>query len=297
MAIETKLAVPAKSPSPALSEILFRWPKRAWTVGRNLLGECSASIRETKNFRSGFRLCADFALSRLLPYLPKQLRNRERQVELRNGTRLRYRLNRGDIQGIREVWLERAYRLPFSISNSVLIDLGANIGLTSVWLAREYGFASVIAVEPDAGNAALVQKNFDLNGIPGKVLQAAIGPSDGTARFQAAAESNLGQLSQEGQAVTVVSMRTILDRFRLSQLDLVKMDIEGSEQALLTGPAEWLSRTTAMIAEFHPTLVDYPRLTGLLEQRGFKYVRANTVFANNMDSFYRPEQAGAAVRS
>lgn len=272
------------------TEVGFQWKKRALTAGRNLLEECHACLREGRNVRSRLRLCSDFALSRLLPYLPKPLRNRERQVELRNGTRLRYRLNRGDLQGLREVWLERAYRLPFAVCNRVLVDLGANIGLTSVWLAKEYGFASVIAVEPDASNATLVRRNFELNGISGQVVEAAIGPVDGTAKFQATAESNLGRVSQEGRDVSVVSMRTILDRFRLPELDLVKMDIEGSEQDLLMGPTEWLSRTRAVIAEFHPPLIDYSGLTGLMEQLGFTYVRANTVFPNNMDSFYRINQ-------
>jgi FkbM family methyltransferase len=254
---------------------------------RNLCSECRASVREAKGFRSCFQLSQDFALSRLLPYMPKQMLNRERQVELRNGVKLQYRLNRGDIQSIREVWLERAYRLPFPISNGVLVDLGANIGLTSIWLTKEYGFASVIAVEPDAGNAALIQKNFDLNGIPGKIVEAAIGPHDCTAKFRAAEDSNLGSLAHEGRVVTVISMRSILDRFRLSEVDLIKMDIEGGEQALLTGPQEWLYRTRAIIAEFHPRTVDYTALTRLLERLGFKYVRANTAFPNNMDSFYR----------
>jgi FkbM family methyltransferase len=285
--------VPRESHSPAPSGVLFQGPRRILTTGHNFLQECRACVREGRNLRASLRLCADFALSRILPYLPKRLRNRERQVQFRSGARLRYRLNRGDIQGIREVWLERAYRLPFAISNGVLVDLGANIGLTSVWLAKEYGFSRVIAVEPDSSNAALVRKNLDLNGLNAQVVQAAVGPNDGTARFQTANESNLGQVSQDGDVVKMVSMQTILERFGLSDLDLVKMDIEGSEQALLTGPSEWLSRTRAMIAEFHPPLIDYPRLTGLLEQRGFTYVRSNTAFPNNMDSFYRPHQAPA----
>jgi hypothetical protein len=135
-----------------------------------------------------------------------------------------------------------------------------------------------------------------LNGIHGTVMEAAIGPYDGTSRFQAADESNLGHLSHEGRIVTVISMKSILDRFRLSEVDLVKIDIEGSEQALLTGPPEWLYRTKAIIAEFHPGAVDYSALTRLLEELGFKYVRANTAFPNNMDSFHRlnREMHGAA---
>jgi hypothetical protein len=123
------------------------------------------------------------------------------------------------------------------------------------------------------------------------VVEAAIGPDDGTAMFQAVNESNQGRLSHRGSTVvTVTSMRSILNFFRLSEVDLVKIDIEGGEQALLTGPAEWLYRTKAIIVEFHPGLVDCPSLAQLLEQLGFKYVRANTTFPNNMDSFYRVDQ-------
>jgi FkbM family methyltransferase len=260
--------------------------RRAWSSFRSLRTECRACLRESGNLRSSIQLCRDFVLFRLVPYLPKQLRNRVREVELRDGVRLQYRLNSGDIQGMREIWLEGVYRLPFPVTNGVLVDLGANIGFTSVWLTKKYGFRRVIAVEPDSANAALVRKNFELNGIPGTVVEAAVGPQDGTAKFQALADSNAGRLSSEGRdTVAVMSMKSIVDLFQLSQLDLVKMDIEGGEQALLAGPAEWLNHAKAIIAEFHPGIVDYPFLTRLLEQQGFKYVPANTRFRITWTAF------------
>ena len=286
--------MPTRTYSQFSAKSFARGLKRALTACHNLYDECRASFREAQDLRSCLRLSRDFALSRLLSYIPQRedkMRNRERQVKLRNGVRVRYRLNRGDIQSIREVWLEGAYRLPFPVSKGVLVDIGANIGLTSIWLTKEYGFTNIIAVEPDKENAALVRKNFDLNGIRGTIMDAAIGPYDGTAKFQTADESNLGRLSHEGQIVTVISMRSILDRLRLSEVDLVKIDIEGGEQALLTGPVEWLYQTKAIIAEFHPNVVDYATLTQLLERLGFKHVHPNTAFANNMDSFHRLDQA------
>jgi FkbM family methyltransferase len=267
--------------------IMSLW-KRAWRNLNSLRAECRACVRESHDTRSSIRLCADFFLFRFVPFLPEQFLNRERQVELRDGVKLRYRLNRGDIQSIREIWLEGAYRLPFPVAGGALIDLGANIGFTSVWLTKRYGFTRVIAVEPDKSNAALVRKNFQLNEIPGMVVDAAVGPQDGTAKFQQSAQSNVGRLSDEGHdIVAVMSMRSIIDHFELCDIDLMKMDIEGGEQALLTGPLEWLNQTKAIIAEFHPEIVDYPLLTGLLERRGFKYVPANSAFPNNMDSFCR----------
>jgi hypothetical protein len=53
-------------------------------------------------------------LARLVP-LPD--RNRERRIRVRGGIELNYRLNRGDMQSIREVWMDECYRLPFELAS------------------------------------------------------------------------------------------------------------------------------------------------------------------------------------
>jgi FkbM family methyltransferase len=267
---------------------LERMPfKRTLRVFHNVLAEWRASAKLSSDVRSCLRLSADFLLSHFQSALPSCLTDRMRQVRSRSGVTLCYRLNRGDLQSIREVWFEEAYRLPFPDPCGVLLDLGANIGLTSLWMAKRYPFKRIIAVEPEPRNAALIRRNFELNGIKGEVLEAAVGARDGAARFQVHRNSNQGKLSESGVPVAMVSVNSILERFALPQLDLVKIDIEGGEQELFRGLTAWLDRTKAIIIEFHPTLVDYPLLTKLLEDRGFDYIRANTAFPNNMDCFWR----------
>ena len=51
--------------------------------------------------------------------------------------------------------MDEAYRLPFAIQPKVIVDLGANIGLTSIYLLRLYKPEILVAVEADADNAAL----------------------------------------------------------------------------------------------------------------------------------------------
>jgi hypothetical protein len=75
-------------------------------------------------------------LLRLARLVPLPGRNRERRIRVRGGIELNYRLNRGDMQSIREVWMDECYRLPFELAPGRLIDLGANIGLTSLWFAH-----------------------------------------------------------------------------------------------------------------------------------------------------------------
>jgi FkbM family methyltransferase len=163
--------------------------------------------------------------------------------------------------------------------------------MTSVWLAKKFSFTQVIAVEPDPNNAALVRQNLELNGIPCQVLEAAIGPREGTARFEFSELSNLGRLSETGSLVPMISVGTIIEKFAVTRFALIKIDIEGGEQELLDGPTEWLAHTDAIVIEFHPTVVDYPRLTELVSSHGFRYIPAHSFFPDNLDCFTRVMQA------
>jgi FkbM family methyltransferase len=262
-------------------------PSRFITVLNTFASDLRASVRLAADVRSRFQLSMDFVLSRLIGLVPRGRRNRVREVRLRGDIQICYRLNKGDLHSIREIWFEEAYRLPFEDPSGVLLDLGANIGMTSLWLAKRYSFTQVIAVEPDPNNAALVRQNLELNGIAGQVLEAAIGPKEAMARFEFSEFSNLGKLSESGPLVPMISVATIIQKFAVTRFALIKIDIEGGEQELFDGPTEWLARTDAIIIEFHPTIVDYLRLTGLVRSKGFRYIPANSVFPDNMDCFMK----------
>jgi hypothetical protein len=49
----------------------------------------------------------DFILSHALFALPRAMVNRERRITTASGIKLSYRMNRGDLQGIREVWCDQ----------------------------------------------------------------------------------------------------------------------------------------------------------------------------------------------
>jgi FkbM family methyltransferase len=80
--------------------------------------------------------------------------------------------------------------------------------------------------------------NLELNAIKSEVLEAAIGPHEGTARFESSRVSNLERLSEKGVPVPMITVDTILRKSACSRLGLVKIDIEGGEQQqqLFDGP-------------------------------------------------------------
>ena len=250
--------------------------------------EIKAAVFLCGDVHSRLRLCADVILFRALRVIRLPTENSPRRIRLRNGRLITYRLNRGDIQSIREVLMDEVYRLPFpSQQPDVLVDLGANIGLTSVFYDRTLHPRSIIAVEPDPSNAKLVREN--LAGLPAVVFQAAVGPHDGTARFSTNRESNLGSLSSNssGIEVPVMSMDSVLKSVPEGANILVKLDIEGGEEELLQANTEWLSRVDGLIVEFHPDRVDYPGLIRVLQTAGFNYIPAGSRWLGSMDAFQR----------
>lgn len=177
-------------------------PRSFARAGRSLASDLRRSVLIGADTYSRCRLAMDAVLVRvdrtgLLP-----LSVRERTVTLKGRTRITYGLDRGDLQSIREVWMEQHYRLPTLLRPATVVDLGANIGPTSVWLSQRYS-CHVIAVEPSPRNARFARQNFLQNAVRGEVVEAAIGASDGKATFVAADASNVGRIEQSRRGTPV----------------------------------------------------------------------------------------------
>jgi FkbM family methyltransferase len=250
---------------------------------------------------SAWRLRADFMLSRMLSLGQLPGYNAERTVRLKDGTTLHYRFNRGDLQSLREVWVDEVYacELPFEVRT--VLDLGANIGLASIWLARRAQGGQtqsnpvkpmqILAVEPVPANAEVVRANFELNQVSGEVVGAAVGQQTGHAWFEQRTESNLGRLLDHDMPgalpVPVVGIRDLLSRFPEGRVDLVKMDIEGAEAKLLGSDTDWLSRVKALMVEWHDDRADSCPLIRNVEGAGFRHVPINIERQDNLSLFLR----------
>jgi FkbM family methyltransferase len=127
---------------------------------------------------------------------------------------------------------------------SVVLDLGAHLGTFS--LAAAARGVRVIAVEASPRNAEFLRASARANGFDDiVVVQAAVSDDSGTVRFRE--EGAWGQITDEW-APSVVEVRAqpvsnVLRDHGAARIDLVKLDVEGSEIAatrgmrdLLTGP-------------------------------------------------------------
>jgi FkbM family methyltransferase len=146
---------------------------------------------------------------------------------------------------------------------ATVIDLGANIGLFSLYAA---GAAQVVyAVEPTPEHVAVLRQilsRFEIrNVVP---IEAAIWTRDGRLRFyRDAANTTMNRVDFGAECfgrpaagdleVQCLALDTLLARHGLDQVDLVKIDIEGAELDLVTSPAfaRAAPRIAAVYCECH----------------------------------------------
>jgi FkbM family methyltransferase len=146
-------------------------------------------------------------------------------------------------------------------------------GFTTLYLARRLGVKHIVAVEPDPVNPAILCRNLEQNRLSATLLEAAVGPFDGRARFRRERASNLGSLDPRGDVeVEVQSMQSVLDQLPDPDAEtLLKLDIEGGEEQLFTGDLSWLGRFHWLMAEFHPAQADLDRITQLIDESGLRF--------------------------
>ncbi len=148
-------------------------------------------------------------------------------------------------------------------SRGIFVDVGANIGWHAIHAARCFSVETVIAFEPDAFNAWLLDRNLRLNGIENVVISnCAVGMHQGIARLYTYKRSNLGRhslLTDYGygsRAVPITDLDRALAALGLSNNSvlILKIDVEGYEPAVIAGAQQTLARTDVVITEWSPTL-------------------------------------------
>lgn len=136
---------------------------------------------------------------------------------------------------------------------SVVLDLGANIGVYSLMAAKRG--AKVFAVEADPENAIRLKHHVDLNGFKEKikVFEIAAWDREDTVTIFHNPDNCGGTSCYDGINGVPVPARAI-DQLELPAIDLCKIDIEGSESVALLGMIETLKRSpnVTLCVEYNP---------------------------------------------
>lgn len=211
----------------------------------------------------GLQRCANWAeRRRLAGYL---VRRQIGHVDSRSLLELRFKdmsltINEADSQlaSYFEIAVEHIYdQSPAVVAKPgwTVVDVGANIGVFSVCQARRG--ARVFAYEPHPRAFANLASNLRANGVESLVscVNAAVSNSEGSGWLATDTGSTSSRLSltvtREGFEVPTVTLDASLAELGVSSVDLLKIDVEGTEIAVLAGASVTLERASAAIIEVH----------------------------------------------
>jgi len=186
-----------------------------------------------------------------------------------------------DIWSVKETFLDQFYtRYGTNIeSDWIIVDIGAAIGEFTVYAAQRAPAGEVYAYEPNPQSFALLQENIMLNKLS-NVQAFCVGVWDQAGAMQL----NLAQQAETAIAeIPVITFDQLVRDSVDSVIDLLKLDCEGAEYAILMGAsAKSLARVQRIVMEYHDLDAEHEHshLVHLLEGNGFSVrLHANPVHA------------------
>jgi hypothetical protein len=165
------------------------------------------------------------------------------------------RKNTSDQSTFEQVFLNDEYNLNFIKDPKVIIDGGANIGLFALQMKKQFPNAKIISIEPDPENFQLLQKNlapyskvnFENAGLWNKDTQLKVYDKYNCGKWGMVVEEDL-----ENGTIKAMSIDTLIDKYKIDTIDILKIDIETSEKQLFSSNFEkWLPKTKVIIIELH----------------------------------------------
>ena len=177
------------------------------------------------------------------------------------------------LHGFKEIFLDEIYKQELP-SMPFIIDCGANIGLSVIYMKRLYPDAEIIAFEPDQQNFKLLEKNIQSFGFTTVTLKKeAVWVEDTVLKF-----ANEGSMSSKIDTDTnhaTINVNAVrLKNYLTRKVDFLKIDIEGAEYAVLRDIKDDLHLVNNLFVEYHGTFRqqnELDELMSIIRACGFTY--------------------------
>lgn len=191
----------------------------------------------------------------------------------------------------KEIFLDEIYRFAAPGDSPVIVDCGANIGISMLYFKKIYPKAIITGFEADKSIFKFLEKNLHLNCSNENIniINKAVWINNEGVCF-ASDGADGGSIKTTGEKVESIRLRTVLEG--LEKVDMLKIDIEGAEAAVLEDCQDSLSGVENIFVEYHSFKNNEQSLSTILkifEKNGFRYfietlTRKHSPFLNHTDN-------------
>jgi FkbM family methyltransferase len=171
-------------------------------------------------------------------------------------------------------------------ASATCLDIGANIGMVTLYLAWLYPEARIVAIEPDPDTFAVLKRNISRNRLTNvTVINCAVSDAAGQLLFYVhpniKGSLKMSTYARKGMTkevqVEARRLSDILDEQKITAIDFAKIDIEGAEWQVLKNLTDtnWLPKVRQYVIEYHHMMGTHTSELGAFlapfEAAGFKY--------------------------
>lgn len=188
----------------------------------------------------------------------KTIKNDYVILETNDKLKIKIRTNSTDIMQLGTVWFTKDYTMPgFEIKNNdVIIDIGAHVGLFSLFASQFCKDGKIYCFEPIKENYEILLDNIDLNKIKNIIpLNLAVSKKNGYVKIFLNSDESAHSIFPHGDTFIEVksnTIETIFDEHEIEKCDLMKIDCEGAEYEIIDSiPEKYFSSINKMIIEYH----------------------------------------------
>jgi FkbM family methyltransferase len=174
-----------------------------------------------------------------------------------------------------EIIKEKIYQFNTSSENPVIIDCGANMGLSVLYFSTTYPSAKIIAFEPEKEIFDILQNNVTAYQLKNVTLyQKAVWDEETSLEFfsDKGMGGSVTNVYKNQQPVSVQTV--VLADYLHQKIDFLKIDIEGAEYKVLKSCGALLQNVENIFVEYHSFINTEQHLDDLLlllKQNGFRY--------------------------
>lgn len=173
---------------------------------------------------------------------------------------------------LREIFIDQTYKFKTNKSSPLILDCGANIGLSVLYFKKNYPNCKIIAFEPDKDISGVLLSNIANNSIKNvRVIQKAVWINEDNLHFQSDGALG-GKITSRPEGITVPAVR--LKDFLNQEIALLKIDIEGAEYEVIKDCENELHNVKNIFIEYHSLPNEKQMLDEILtilSNSGFKY--------------------------
>ena len=201
--------------------------------------------------------------------------------ETKFGQKIKIRVNSTDLMALTHVWMIEEYaKKNFDIKSSdTVIDVGAHIGLFTLYASQSCKIGNIYSYEPVKENFEILKENMNINNLKNvKIFNLAVSNSNSTITlFMNNDESGHSMFSESSENIIVksTSLMKIFDDNKIKECNFLKLDCEGAEYEIIEKlPSTYFEMIEKIIIEYHmadshPELLE--KLQNKLSANNFKF--------------------------